>query len=251
MQVPYRLPKNFRDRAQLHLATWSPILNPYFVNNTIPTPSTEAMESRFVLWPFNKPTPLPATSSPLCIHTLVFYANASNLTYYFFAACVGCQLLLTLFLAHRSLSPWWWRRYDPPKRRLLQEPRGVTSQKTPFLLVMQFVASIPTQTISFLPPYFTKSFFALKVKRDFSSETSVYFQRSTRRHIPEDSTLQLRSESKRMNLPLCSINEAPFNEDIRGTGSIKVPFLTSALVGCKSSDLHLNHFNPREIPFAD
>jgi hypothetical protein len=26
------------------------------------------------------------------------------------AACVGCQLRLTLFLVHRFLSPWWWRR---------------------------------------------------------------------------------------------------------------------------------------------
>jgi hypothetical protein len=36
---------------------------------------------------------------------------------YFFAACVGCQWMLTLFLARRFLSPWWWRRYVPPKRR--------------------------------------------------------------------------------------------------------------------------------------
>jgi hypothetical protein len=30
----------------------------------------------------------------------------------------------------RFLSHWWWRRYVPPKRRFLQEPHGVTSQKT-------------------------------------------------------------------------------------------------------------------------
>jgi hypothetical protein len=37
-----------------------------------------------------------------------------------------------LFLVHRFLSLWWWRRYVPPKRRFLQEPHGVTSQKTAF-----------------------------------------------------------------------------------------------------------------------
>jgi hypothetical protein len=36
------------------------------------------------------------------------------------------------FLFHRFLSPWWIRRYVPLKCRLLQEPHGVTSQKTPF-----------------------------------------------------------------------------------------------------------------------
>jgi hypothetical protein len=29
-----------------------------------------------------------------------------------------------------NLSPWWWRRYDPPKRRHLQEPHDATFQKT-------------------------------------------------------------------------------------------------------------------------
>jgi hypothetical protein len=31
------------------------------------------------------------------------------------------------------------RRHVPPKRRFLQEPHGVTTQKTPFLTVHQFV----------------------------------------------------------------------------------------------------------------
>jgi hypothetical protein len=35
-------------------------------------------------------------------------------------------------LVHRFLSPWWRRRQVPPKRRFLQEPHGVTTQKTPF-----------------------------------------------------------------------------------------------------------------------
>jgi hypothetical protein len=63
---------------QVQLVTRSPILNLRFVNN--PTPSTEAMESRFVVWPFNKATPLPATPTPLCILNLVFHTSASNLT---------------------------------------------------------------------------------------------------------------------------------------------------------------------------
>jgi hypothetical protein len=37
-----------------------------------------------------------------------------------------------LFLVHRFLSPWWRRRQVPPKRLFLQEPHGVTSQKTTF-----------------------------------------------------------------------------------------------------------------------
>jgi hypothetical protein len=50
-------------------------------------------------------------------------------------ACVGCSLQLALFLSRRFLSPWWRRRYVPPKRRFLQGPHGVTSQKTPFFIV--------------------------------------------------------------------------------------------------------------------
>jgi hypothetical protein len=46
------------------------------------------------------------------------------------------RLLVTAtFLVHRFLSPWWWRRYDPSKRRFSQEPHGMTSQKTPFFIV--------------------------------------------------------------------------------------------------------------------
>jgi hypothetical protein len=48
------------------------------------------------------------------------------------ATCAGFYLRLT-FLAHRFLSPWWWRRYVLPKRRFLQQPHGVISQKTTFL----------------------------------------------------------------------------------------------------------------------
>jgi hypothetical protein len=40
------------------------------------------------------------------------------------------QVLLALSVARRFLSSWWWRRYVPRKRRFLQEPQGVASQKT-------------------------------------------------------------------------------------------------------------------------
>jgi hypothetical protein len=39
------------------------------------------------------------------------------------------------FVVHQFLSPWWWRRYVPLKRQFLQEPQGITSQKTPFFIV--------------------------------------------------------------------------------------------------------------------
>jgi hypothetical protein len=42
------------------------------------------------------------------------------------------KLLLTLLLARRLLSPWWWKRYVTPKRWFIQELHGVTSQTTPF-----------------------------------------------------------------------------------------------------------------------
>jgi hypothetical protein len=35
--------------------------------------------------------------------------------------------------SNRFLTPWWRRRQVPPKSRFLQEPHGVTSQKTPFV----------------------------------------------------------------------------------------------------------------------
>jgi hypothetical protein len=42
---------------------------------------------------------------------------------------------LVLFLVHLFLSPWWRRLQVPPKRRFLQEPHGITTQKTPFFIV--------------------------------------------------------------------------------------------------------------------
>jgi hypothetical protein len=49
---------------------------------------------------------------------------------------LGITLAVTsVFLVHWFLSPWWRRRYVTPKRRFLQEPHGVTSQKTQFFIV--------------------------------------------------------------------------------------------------------------------
>jgi hypothetical protein len=55
------------------------------------------------------------------------------------------QLQLALFLFHRFLSSWWRRLWVPPKRRFLQEPHGVTSQKTPFFIVTAMKTSNLTQ----------------------------------------------------------------------------------------------------------
>jgi hypothetical protein len=47
---------------------------------------------------------------------------------------------VVLFLVHRFLSPWWRRRQVPPKRRFLQEPHGITTQKTQFFKSVLFAA---------------------------------------------------------------------------------------------------------------
>jgi hypothetical protein len=54
---------------------------------------------------------------------------------------LGTALAITSNRRSQRASPWWWRRYVPPKRRLLQEPHGVTSQKTAFFisLLLNFV----------------------------------------------------------------------------------------------------------------
>jgi hypothetical protein len=80
--------------TQVHLAKQFP----HYLQPCNP-PSTRAMTSPFVAWPFNIPHTLinalylPETlphSLPFNIITLVSYSNASFLTQYFFAACFGC-----------------------------------------------------------------------------------------------------------------------------------------------------------------
>jgi hypothetical protein len=49
------------------------------------------------------------------------------------------QSLVTANVLPSSLifSLWWWRRYVPPWRRFSQEPHGVTSQKSAFLIMIR------------------------------------------------------------------------------------------------------------------
>jgi hypothetical protein len=57
---------------------------------------------------------------------------------------------LALFLVHRFLSPWLWRRYVPPKRRFLQEPHVVTSHNTTFFIVTAVTTSNLTRDLLLL-----------------------------------------------------------------------------------------------------
>jgi hypothetical protein len=51
------------------------------------------------------------------------------------APCFSCYLQLTLLLALWFPSPWRWTRNLLLTHRFLQDPHGVTSQKTPFFIV--------------------------------------------------------------------------------------------------------------------
>jgi hypothetical protein len=62
-------------------------------------------------------------------------------------------LLLTLFLARRFLSSWWWRRYLHRKRPFLQQPHGVTSQKTAFFIATAVKTSNLTRDETEFVPY--------------------------------------------------------------------------------------------------
>jgi hypothetical protein len=73
---------------------------------------------------------------------------------------------LTLLLAHRFLLHWRWRRYVPPKPRFLQEPNGLTSQKTPFFSVQincdsqNITKMIPVVLYNFPPNNFSATYIA-------------------------------------------------------------------------------------------
>jgi hypothetical protein len=62
---------------------------------------------------------------------------------------IGSSSLITLFLTRRFLSSRQWRRYVPPKRLFLQEPHGVTSQKTTFFIVSAAKTSNLTSSNSY------------------------------------------------------------------------------------------------------
>jgi hypothetical protein len=78
-------------------------------------------------------------------YSVAYNQTTPNLIKYMLNA-VFWDLTLTSFLARRFLSPWWWRRYIPPKRRFLQEPHNVTSQKTPFFIV----TAVKTSNLTYL-----------------------------------------------------------------------------------------------------
>jgi hypothetical protein len=83
---------------------------------------------------------------------------------------IGELETIALFLVHRILSPWWRNRYVPPKRRFLQEPRGETSQKTPFFIVTAVKPQIlhisvwsvfvEQETCPIMPVYVTSGYIA-------------------------------------------------------------------------------------------
>jgi hypothetical protein len=52
-------------------------------------------------------------------------------------------------------SPWWWKRYIPPKCRLLQEPYGVTFQKTAFVLISFCIVSCTSLSLLLLLFHFS------------------------------------------------------------------------------------------------
>jgi hypothetical protein len=99
-----------------------------------------------------------------------------------------------LFLVHRFLSPWWRRRQVPPKRRFLQEPHGVTTQKTPF-----FISSIGL--LSNLVPY-TPSAWRAGICAPEALYLYVYkvafkpLYQNTQCHISDNCTLELRMDFK-------------------------------------------------------
>jgi hypothetical protein len=98
---------------------------------------------------------------------------------------------LKLFLVHRFLSPWWWRRYVPPKHRFLQEPHGVTSQEMVFFIVTAMKTpnlTIPLMSNKMMTLLSTLLFtclafvFLVSVSLDFPCTTHCFFPKSLSNH---------------------------------------------------------------------
>jgi hypothetical protein len=66
-------------------------------------------------------------------------------------------------IARQFLSPWWWRRYVPPKRPFFKKPQGEISQMTAFFLV----TAVKTSNLSYFTLlYFTLLYFTSRSSRE-------------------------------------------------------------------------------------
>jgi hypothetical protein len=87
---------------------------------------------------------------------------------------------LTLFLVHRFLSPWCRRLYVPSKRLFLQEPYGITSQKTTFFIV----TVVKTANLKLI-------FSLLRRSRTGALPQLHYTFRSVSTNVPQNKGLQI------------------------------------------------------------
>jgi hypothetical protein len=80
-------------------------------------------------------TCIPPAHFYICIHLHWLAFTDSFRNKIFFCKSWGAHSSVRRLLVHRFLSPWWRRCQFPPKRLHLQEPHGVLSQKSPFVLL--------------------------------------------------------------------------------------------------------------------
>jgi hypothetical protein len=120
---------------------------------------------------------------------------------------VSCWLL-----AWPILRSWRWGRYVPGKRRsAVTGPHGVTSQCDDLrcITVILYVEPIRPSSCFLLLGYFLSISSTFKVETVRSSKISVNVYQTTRRHIPEDSTLHAhRCENLRSNMLLYQLSSS-------------------------------------------
>jgi hypothetical protein len=101
-----------------------------------------------------------------------------------------------LFLVHRFLSPWWRRLQVPPKRRFLQEPHGVTTQKTPFFMFLILSWFSSSRCKRCLPPNCR----SLKDPQGDTYQKTIFFKAGTclmGRYLAMESVVPLLSNGRR------------------------------------------------------